>query len=65
MADAPLERRMLLETHQARYPIVNIASPTGSNFHFVAARTSRNRATKRPNPPLRTIKLGLGAGTDF
>ena len=34
MADASLERRMPLEAPQARRPIVNIASPTGSNRHF-------------------------------
>ena len=34
MADASLERRMPLEAPQARRPIVNIASPTGSKRHF-------------------------------
>lgn len=47
MADATLERRMPLETLQARRPIVNIASPTESKRHFSLREPQETRQQSR------------------
>ena len=47
MADASLERRMPLEAPQARRPIVNIASPTGSKRHFSLRKPQETRQQSR------------------